>query len=276
MDDSFSLLGLIAEELCEEARERGKEVEVKHFVFEDLLDTQEKLICSYLSIDELFSVYYYLLRKNSKSLFSRREELSLGCYLAYQGGSLFTFEDFNFKIRSLEEFSLLVEAVEISSGNSFFFELCNLCELPEKTPQEQEVLLTLYATSVKKLPPPLHFDQIADENREILKLAVRGNEKATEKLERELGERETERLLAEFRSRPEDLFDTCILSIQNIYSIIGIVTSVKEVAFLDRSLYSVGLLSEEMNFTVLVPSFIDITDGDRIEVKGKMYGVALF
>jgi len=48
------------------------------------------------------------------------------------------------------------------------------------------------------------------------------------------------------------------------------------VAFLDRSLYSVGLLSEEMNFTVLVPSFIDITDGDRIEVKGKMYGVALF
>ena len=136
--------------------------------------------------------------------------------------------------------------------------------------------LSLFAREVKKLEPLVHFDQVADEHREILKLAVRGNEKATEKLERELGERETERLLAEFRSRPEDLFDTCILSIQNIYSIIGIVTSVKEVDFLDRSLYSVGLLSEEMNFTVLVPSFIDITDGDRIEVKGKMYGVALF
>jgi len=276
MDDSFSILGLIAEEPCEVAKERGEELEVRHFVFEDLLDTQEKLVCNFLKVDELFGVYHYLLRKESKSIFSRKEEFSLGCYLAYRGGSLFTFEDFNFKIQSLEEFSLLVEAVEISSGNSFFFELCNLCELPERTPQEQEVLLTLYATSVKKLPPPFHFDQIADENREILKLAIRGNEKATEKLERELGERETERLLAEFKSRPEDLFDTCIFSVQNTYSIIGIVTSIKKVAFLGRPLYSVGLLSEEMNFTVLVPSSTGIADGDRIEVTGKMYGVALF
>jgi hypothetical protein len=274
MDDSFSILK-IAEEPCEEAKERGKEVEVRHFVFEDLLDTQEKLLCNYLSVNDLFSVYHYVLRKDSRSLFSRREEFSLGCYLAYRGGSLFTFEDFNFKIQSLEEFSLLVEAVEVSSGNSFYFELCNLCELPEKTPHEQDVLLTLYATSVKNLPPPVHFDQIADENREILKLAVRGNEKATEKLERELGEKETERLLAEFRSHPEELFDTCILSTQNLYSIIGIVTSVREVTVFGKPLYSVGLLSEEMNLTVLAPISVKVADGDRIEVSGKMYGIAV-
>jgi hypothetical protein len=275
MDDSFSILDLTAEEPCEEAKEKGKEVEVRHFVFEDLLDTQERLVCSYLSINELFSIYHYVLKKDSRSLFSRREELSLGCYLAYRGGSLFTFEDFNFKIQSLEEFSLLVEAVEVSSGNSFYFELCNLCELPEKTPHEQDVLLTLYATSVKNLPPPVHFDQIADENREILKLAVRGNEKATEKLERELGEKETERLLAEFRSHPEELFDTCILSTQNLYSIIGIVTSVREVTVFGKPLYSVGLLSEEMNLTVLAPISVKVADGDRIEVSGKMYGIAV-
>ena len=46
MDDSFSILGLTAEGFCEEAKERGKELEVKHFVFEDLLDTQERLVCS--------------------------------------------------------------------------------------------------------------------------------------------------------------------------------------------------------------------------------------
>ncbi|TCK06418.1 hypothetical protein [Phorcysia thermohydrogeniphila] len=276
MDDSFSILSLTAEEPCEEAKERGKEVEVKHFVFEDLLDTQEKLVCNCLAVNELFSVYHYLLRKDLRSLFSRKEELSLGCYLAYRGGSLFTFEDFNFKIHSLEEFSLLVEAVEVSSGSSFYFELCNLCELPERTPHEQDVILTLYATSLKRLPPSVHFDQIADENREILKLAVRGNEKATEKLERELGERETERLLAEFRTRPEELFDTCILSTQNLYSIIGIVTSVRKVSVLGKSLYSVGLFSEEVNLTVLAPTSVRVTDGDRIEVSGRMYGVAVF
>ena len=276
MDDSFSILNLHGERFCEEAKERGKEVEIKHFVFEDLLDTRERLICKYIPLGDFFGVYHYILRKESSSIFSKKEEFSLGCYLSYHGGSLFTFEDFNFKVQSLEEFSLLVEAVEISSGNSFYFELCNLCELPEKTPQEQDVLLTLYAVSIKKLPPPIYFDQIADENREILKLAVKGNEKATEKLERELGEKETQRLLTEFKSRPEELFDTCILSSQNTYSVIGIVTSVREIEICGKKLSSIDVLSEEVNLTVLVPASTPVVDGDRIEVTGKMYGLAVF
>ena len=179
MDDSFSILGLNKEEFCSLAEERGQEVEITHFVFEDLLDSQEKLLCKKFEVDENFGVYFYFLRKESRSFFSKREDKPLGCYMAYKNGAVYTFEDFNFKIQSLEEFTLLVEAVEISTGNSFFFELCNLCELPERLSSDSEhsVNLSLYAKEVKKLEPLVHFDQVADEHREILSLLLKVTKK---------------------------------------------------------------------------------------------------
>ncbi len=273
MEDSFSILGL-DRDICEEAVSEGKEQEIKHFVFEDLLDTHEKLICYSKDLTD-FSVYSYILRKEKFSLFSRQEERELGCYLGYRGGSLYTFEDFNFKINSLDEFTLLTEAVEVTSGISFYFELCNLCQLPEDLKGELEVILTLYGKEIKKLAPLTKLDQIADENRELLKLAVKGNEKAIEKLEREVGEEETRRLLSELKGHPEELLDTCVLPSLNQYFIVGIVTSVKKVQFRGRELLAIDLFSEELEFTVLTNQVVDVTEGDRVSVNGKMFAVAV-
>ncbi|SMP07138.1 hypothetical protein SAMN06265339_0445 [Desulfurobacterium pacificum] len=275
MDDSFSLLKAEAE-LCEEFDEDGDSLEVKHFVFEDLLDTSEKFICKRKQLGGGFCLYRYYLLKDSRSIFSRREERPLGCYLCYRDGTVLTFEDFNFKIQSFDEFTLLVEAIEVSSGISYFFELCNLCELPEKVKAEQDVALTLFCQSVKKLPPPTRFDQIADENREVLKLAEKGNDKALEKLERELGREETIRLLKEVREHPEELFDTYISCTENAYKVIGIVTDVKVVEVEGRKFLRLGILAEDLDFTVLTPVKEGIADGDRIEVIGKLRGVAVF
>ncbi len=276
MDDSFSILGLSKEDFCSLAEERGQEVEITHFVFEDLLDSQEKLLCKKFDVDENFGVYFYLLRKESRSFFSKREDKPLGCYMAYKNGAVYTFEDFNFKIQSLEEFTLLVEAVEISTGNSFFFELCNLCELPERLSSEHTVNLSLYAREVRKLKPLVYFDQVADEHREILKLAVKGNEKAMEKLERELGERETRRLVEELKLGPEEIFDTCIFSNLNQYFAVGIVTSVNKVEVEDQELFSIDILVEDMDLNILTPVCPDVADGDRIQVSGKMFGIVNF
>ncbi|GAB6077032.1 hypothetical protein [Desulfurobacterium crinifex] len=273
MDDSFSILGLSKEDFCSLAEERGQEVEITHFVFEDLLDSQEKLLCKKFEVDENFGVYFYLLTKESRSFFSKRDDKPLECCIAYKNGVVYTFEDFNFKIQSLEEFTLLVEAVEISTGNSFFFELCNLCELPERLSSEHSVNLSLYAREVKKLRPLVYFDQVADEHREILKLAVKGNEKAMEKLERELGERETRRLVEELKLRPEEIFDTCIFSNLNQYFAIGIVTSFDKVEVEERELFSINILVEEMELNILTPVCPDVTDGDRVQVSGKMFGI---
>ena len=273
MEDSFSILG-IERDACEEAINEGKEQEIKHFVFEDLLDTHEKLICYRLDLN-LFSVYSYILKKEKLSFFSREEEKELGCYLGYRGGTLYTFEDFNFKINSLDDFTLLTEAVEITSGVSFYFELCNLCQLPEELRGELEVILTLYSQDVRKLPPLTRFDQIADENREILKLAVKGNERAIEKLEREVGEEETKRLLSELKRHPEELFDTCVFPSGNSYFIVGIVTTVKKVEFNERELTSVDIFAEELEFTVLTSRAVDVSEGERLAVNGKMFGVAV-
>ncbi|SMO47911.1 hypothetical protein SAMN06269117_1064 [Balnearium lithotrophicum] len=272
MDDSFSLLGL-DRELCERAVDEGEEVTVKHYVFDDLLDTSEKLTCSHLEVDENFSIFNYLLKKEKLSFFSRSEEIPLGCYVGYKNGSLFTFEDFNFKIQSLDEFTLLVEAIEVTTGKAFHFELCNLCQLPEKLSSEMDVALTIYSNRVKRLPPLSHFDQVADENRELLKLAIKGNEKAREKLERSLGEEETVRLLGEFSQKPEELFDTCILSDRENYTVIGIVTSVSEIGFEGKSLYSVDLFSEDLELKLLTPEY-PLSEGERFLAVGKMYGVA--
>ena len=182
MEDSFSILGLDKEELCELANEKGEEVKVAHYVFDDLLDSQEKLLCKKLELEENFCVYSYFLKKESKSFFSRTFEKTLGCFLAYREGVTYCFEDFNFKIYSLEDFTLLVEAVETVSGKSFFFELCNLCEVPERLLSEHYVNLILYSNRINKLFPLSRIDQLADEHRVILKLAVKGNEKAVEKL----------------------------------------------------------------------------------------------
>ncbi len=273
MEESFRELDLEGR-ICQEVKERGEESEIKHFVFEDLLDTNEKLLCYSLDLSP-FSVYFYLLKKEKSSLFSKEREKELGCYLGYRDGSLYTFEDLNFKIHSLEEFTLLTEAVEITTGVSFFFELCNLCKLPEKLPGELEVVLTLYSQRVSLLPPLVKFDQVADENKELLKLAVKGNEKAVEKLEREIGEEETKRLIKEVRKQPEELFDTCILSNGNAYSIVGIVTSVKKLSFQGKELTSIELFSEELEFTVLSPVEVKISEGERLKAHGKMFGIAL-
>jgi hypothetical protein len=272
MDDSFSILGL-SKEICEEATERGKKLRVKHFVFDDLLDTSENLACYVLDFEENFSVYNYVLEKEKLSFFSRSEFKELGCYLGYKKGTLFTFEDFNFKIQSLDEFTLLVEAIEVSHGVSFLFELCNLCQLPERIQGELDVRLSLYSNSVKVLSSPSKIDQFADENREILKLAVKGNEKAKEKIERELGKTETEKLLKEFYTKPEQLFDTCILSENQNYTIIGIVMSVNPVTLGEAKLLSVDLYAEDMEFSVLLNSQENLKEGSRIQVHGKMYGV---
>ncbi|RUM87732.1 MAG: hypothetical protein DSZ25_03070 [Thermovibrio sp.] len=274
MDDSFSLLGLKGENLCRRAEEGGRETSIRHYVFDDLLDTSEKLICYQLPLNGKFSVFNYVLKKEKHSLFSKFEERELGCYLGFSGGSLFTFEDFNFKIQSLEEFTLLVEAVEITSGAAFQFELCNLCQLPEKLPTEMDILLTVYSKEVKKLPPLSHFDQVADENRELLKIAVKGNERAVEKLEREIGREETERLLKEFKKKPEELFDTCILSEGQSYTLIGIVTSVQEVEVEGKILNSIYVFSEDMEFALLTQKG-EVSEGDRVLTNGKMYGMAV-
>jgi len=273
MDDSFSLLG-IDRDICQETKESGTESLVKHFVFEDLLDTSEKLICYSNEIGE-FSIFNYVLVKEKFSLFSKKEEQDLGCYLGYKNGSVYTFEDFNFKINSFEEFTLLTEAVEVTTGNSFFFELCNLCQLPEKLTGELDVALSIYTRSLRRLPPLTHFDQIADENRELLKLVLKGNNKAREKLESEVGEAETKRLIEEFKSKPEELFDTCILYLGNSYTVIGIVTSVKEIQFKEYSLTAVEIFSEEIELTVLTSQKINPKEGERIQLNGRMFGIAI-
>lgn len=273
MDDSFSLLEL-EKELCQEVRESGSKTVVKHFVFEDLLDTSESLVC-YSKDHGQFSIYSYVLLKEKSSFFSRREETELGCYLGYKNGTIYTFEDFNFKISSLEEFTLLTEAVEVTTGNSFYFELCNLCKLPEKLSGELDVALSIYTRTIKKLPPLTHFDQLADENRELLKLVLKGNSKAREKLEAEVGESETERLIEEFKSKPEELFDTCILSSGNSYTVIGIVTAVEKVEMEGRELHAIDIFSEELELTVLTPQQVQLLEGERIQLNGRMFGVAV-
>lgn len=273
MDDSFSLLG-IDKEFCQEAKESGTESLVKHFVFEDLLDTSEKLICYSNEIGE-FSIYNYVLVKEKLSLFSKKKEQDLGCYLGYKNGSVYTFEDFNFKINSFEKFTLLTEAVEVTTGNSFFFELCNLCQLPEKLSGELDVALSIYTRNLKNLSPLIHFDQIADENRELLKLVLKGNNKAREKLESEIGETETKRLIEEFKSKPEELFDTCLLYLGNSYTVIGVVTSVKEARFKEYPLTLVEVFSEEIELTVLTSQKVNLTEGERIKLNGRMFGIAI-
>ncbi len=272
MDDSFSLLG-VDRELCQEAKESGTETPVKHFVFEDLLDTSEKLICYSKEAGE-FSVHSYVLVKEKLSFFSRREEKELGCYLGYKNGSVYTFEDFNFKINSFEEFTLLTEAVEVTTGNSFYFELCNLCQLPEKLTGELDIALSIYTQNIRKIPPLTHFDQIADENRELLKLVLKGNTKAKEKLETEVGESETKRLIEEFKSKPEELFDTCLLYHGNSYTVIGIITSIKEINIKNHALTSIDIFSEEIELTVLTHQKINLNEGERIELNGRMFGIA--
>ncbi len=272
MDDSFSLLG-IERELCQEAKESGTETLVKHFVFEDLLDTSEKLICYSQEIGE-FSIYNYVLFTEKFSLFSKREEKDLGCYIGYKNGSVYTFEDFNFKINSFNEFTLLTEAVEITTGNSFYFELCNLCQLPEKLTGELDVALSIYTQNLKKLPPLTYFDQLADENRELLKLVLKGNNKAREKLETEVGEIETRRLIEEFKSKPEELFDTCLLYLGNNYTVIGIVTSTREITLKEHRLTSIDIFSEEIELTILTPQKINLMEGERVQLNGRMFGIA--
>jgi len=274
MDDSFSFVKAEAE-LCEEFDEDGNALEVKHFVFEDLLDTSEKLVCRKKQLGGGFCLYRYYLVKDSRSLFLKKEEKALGCYLCYRDGTVLTFEDFNFKIQSFDEFTLLVEAIEVASGNSYFFELCNLCELPEKVVVEQDVALTLFSQSIRRLSPPTRFDQIADENRDILKLAEKGNERALEKLERELGREETLRLLREVKEHPEELFDTYVSFVEDNYRVIGVVTDSKVVTVGKRSFLRLGVLAEDLDFTVLAPAKMKVADGDRIEVIGKLRGVAV-
>ncbi len=276
MDDSFSLLGL-DRELCERVLEEPvEELEIKHFVFEDLLDSQERLVCRKVRINESFEVFGYVLEKTSRSIFGKHTEELLGCCLGYSGGSIFSFEDLNFKIQSFDNFSLVVEAVEVTTGTSLYFELCNLCELPESAPQEMDIALSLYSASFHKLSPLSRLDQIAEENRDVLKLAVKGNEKAVEKLEREIGEEEARRLLREFTSMPHKLFDTCILQMGVGYTIIGIVTSVRELNLSGAALTSVDVIAEDLNFNILFRGERDISDGDRIKAEGKFYGLALF
>ena len=272
MDDSFSLLS-VNRELCQETRETGEETVVKHFVFEDLLDTSEKLICYSKDFGD-FQTYNYVLTKERSSFFSRRTEKELGCYLGFKEGSIYTFEDFNFKINSFDEFTLLTEAVEVTTGNSFYFELCNLCQLPEKLLGELDVALSIYSKTVKKLPPLTHFDQLADENRELLKLVLKGNTRAREKLEAAVGESETKRLIEEFKSKPEELFDTCILYSGNSYTVIGITTAVNRVTLRDRELTAIDLFSEEIELTVLTPENLKLSEGERVQLNGKMFGIA--
>jgi hypothetical protein len=272
MDESFSILEL-PPQLCKKSK--GETVEVKHFVFEDLLDSQEKLICRHAEIDENFSTYLYLLEKKRDSFFSREEEKPLGCYLGYRAGVLYTFEDFNFKINSFDEFTLLSEAVEVTTGTSFFFELCNLCQLPHELSGEIELLLSIYSRKVKRIPPLTHFDQIADENREVLKMAVKGNPRAVEKLEREVGEEEAKRLIKEFKTRPEELFDTCILSSEGSYSVVGIVTALGTEEVEGRQLTVVDLFAEEFELRVLSPHVEPVKEGERVALSGKMFAVAM-
>lgn len=273
MDDSFSNLGLKKEEFCSSAEEDGKEVEVIHFVFEDLLDFHEKLVCKKMRVNADFDVYVYLLRKEESSFFLRSKEKRLECCMAYRKGTTYTFEDFNFRIQSLEEFTLLAEAVETSTGKNFFFELCNLCELPERLSSEHTVTLSLYAKEVKTLKPLVYFDQIVDENREILKLAVKGNERAIGKVERALGRNEAGKLIEELKSEPQKFFDTYIFSHLNHYFTIGIVTSIEKEKVGTSEIFSINILVEDMNLNVLTPSCPNITDGDRIQVNGKMFGI---
>ena len=93
------------------------------------------------------------------------------------------------------------------------------------------------------------------------------------KLERELGERETRRLVEELKLRPEEIFDTCIFSNLNYYFTIGIVTSTGEVEVREQKLFSINILVEDMNLNVLTPVCPEISDGDRIQISGKMFGI---
>ncbi|MEO2083136.1 MAG: hypothetical protein ABGX12_03825 [Desulfurobacteriaceae bacterium] len=272
MDESFSLLNLDHEKYCRE--DSGRTVEVKHYVFEDLLDTEEKLLCNSYQINEEFAVFNYILKKEKGTIFSKVEEKKLGCYLGFFGGVILTFEDFNFKIESLEKFTLMTEAVEVTTGNSFFFELCNLCKLPETLPPELDVSISIYTRHLKSLPPLGRFDQMADENREILKLAVKGNPRASEKLERELGEAEAERLIKEFKASPEKLFDTCIIPHEGNYKVIGIVTAVNPLTVNGQKLYSVDIYSEELELNILTPE-ANVKVEERVILNGKMFGVAV-
>jgi hypothetical protein len=272
MDDSFSILGLNKDSICLEVSELGKEVAVKHFVFDDLLDTGESLYCKVYDLGGGFSSFLYLLRRTTEGILKRAEEKELGCYLGFSKGAVYTFEDFNFKIRSFEEFTLLVEAVEYDSGKSFEFSLVNLCALPERLSSEVKVSLTLYSKSVEPISPLDYIDQMALENKETIELASAGSEKAFEKLEREVGIEETQRLLREFKKEPEKMFDTYIFeSTGGNYNIVGTVTSVDSVRCKGRNLGIVDFISEGYELRALTAGKVPSV-GERVKFFGKFYG----
>jgi len=272
MDDSFSILGINPKHLLKEA-ELKSPILVKHYVFEDLLDSGENLLFRKLTLENGFEFYLYSLLKKTKTPFGREEENILGYYIGFKDGNVLNFEDFNFKISSFDEFSLLVEAVETGEGETFCFELCNVGELPERIKGELPVSLAVYSESVEKIETPVHLNQVADENKELFKLAIKGNEKAYEKLERELGNLAQE--ILKMSSSPETLFDTFVLNSENNYTLIGITTSLREVSLGDKKLTVISILAEDRRFVILSRNAGQIKEGDRVKVKGKMYGVAL-
>jgi len=275
MDDSFSILGLNGESICSETLELGEEIEVKHFVFDDLLDTGETLKCRFCNLSGGFSSYLYVLRKSTNGLLKRAEERQLGCYLGYAHGAVYIFEDFNFKIKSLEKFTLLVEAAEYDSGRPFKFQLVNLCSLPERLSSELKVSLTLFAQSVSRVAPLERIDQLAQENRETIELASAGSERAVEKLEREVGVEETRRLISEFRHEPENMFDTYLLEVSDgLYGMVGTVTSLREISLRGEKLSLIDFICEGLELRAISRK-TSLETGGRVKLTGRFSGIAI-
>ncbi|SNR65342.1 hypothetical protein [Desulfurobacterium atlanticum] len=258
------------ERLCKKAKDKGKTKTVEYFVFEDMLDTGETLISR--SIEESgFTIFTYHLLKKSKNIFKKWDKIDLGCFIGFKKGILLKFEDLNFAIKELENFTLLVEAVEIETGAIINFNLINVSDLPKALKYEVPVRIALFSETENLLPEspksPIEKECIV----KLIKLALKGMGKAIDKLEKLLPDENVSLLLKRIRRNPENYFKSVILhTSKEKYTIIGKVIQVEETEIQGIELFHMKIAVE--NFLLSVITKKTFKAGERVKLFGKLTG----
>ena len=260
----------IKEKLCKKAKDKGKQKIVEYFVFEDMLDTGETLISR--SIEESgFTIFTYHLLKKSKNIFKKWDKIDLGCFIGFKKGVLLKFEDLNFAIKELENFTLLVEAVEIETGTIINFNLINVSDLPKALKYEVPVRIALFSETENSLLDTPQYPIEKECIVKLIKLALKGMGKAIDKLEKLLPNENVSLLLKRVRRNPENYFESVILhTSKEKYTVIGKIIQTEEVEIQGVELSHLKITVE--NFLLSAITKTAFKPGERVKLSGKLTG----
>ncbi len=240
-------------------------------ILDDILDIGEELI-SECKEDNLFVSCNYYLKKYSKSIFSPKPKtLFLGKYTSLKDSYKYGFEDITFLAKNINDFSPLVEALEIENAKTLYFYFVNFGKVQDKLKKNEimDINLSIEIKKLVKLPILSKIDFLLEDNKELIDLASQGNYRAIEKLE-ELLKEEAYKVLRFYKTKPYKLFQTYFKYINKAYyEFVGIVKNItlkEDIIILDLEIDKYQLKAFQLSKTD------EIEIGERVLIFGNLMG----